>query len=120
MVTGGNRGLGLAVVTAMAAAGAEVFGWGRDQMALAAAADLLKDANGPCCFHQVDVRDEQSVVAAIQAMGPVDVLVNNAGIARSAPALATPTKELEEILATNVVGASSTSQGNTFTESFCG
>ena len=105
LVTGGNRGLGLSVVAAMAAAGAEVFAWGRDQQALTMAADQVKDLRGPCSFHQVDVHDERAVVDAVQAMGPVDVLVNNAGIARSAEALKTSTEELVDILTTNVTGA---------------
>ena len=90
LVTGGSRGLGLSVVAAMAAAGAAVCAWGRNQEALAAAAESLKDVQEACRFQQVDVRDEQAVVAASEALGPVDVLVNNAGIARSARALETP------------------------------
>ena len=105
LVTGGNRGLGLSVVKAMAAAGAEVFAWGRDEGALAGAAELLKDSEGACHFYRVDVTDEGAVVAAIEAMGPVDVLVNNAGIAYSTATLETPTKELDDTLATNLVGA---------------
>ena len=105
LVTGGNRGLGLSVVEAMAAAGAEVLAWGRDQEALAAAAYQVRDLEGTCSFYQVDVLDEQAVVGAIEGMGPVDVLVNNAGIARSAEALMTETRELEDILNTNVIGA---------------
>jgi len=105
LVTGGNRGLGLSVVKAMAAAGAEVFAWGRDEKALALAADLVKGVSGFCSFHRVDVCDEPAVIAAVEAMGPVDVLVNNAGIARSRKVLETPTKELEDILAINLVGA---------------
>ena len=105
LVTGGNRGLGLSVVKAMAAAGAEVFAWGRDEKALALAADLVKGVSGSCSFHRVNVCDEPAVIAAIEAMGPVDVLVNNAGIARSRKVLETPTKELEDILAIHLVGA---------------
>ena len=105
LVTGGNRGLGLSVVKAMAAAGAEVFAWGRDQAALARAAELLKGSQGARHFHQVDVCDEGAVVAAIEAMGPVDILVNNAGIAYSTATLGTPTQELDDTLAVNVVGA---------------
>ncbi len=105
LVTGGNRGLGLSVVKAMAAAGAEVFAWGRDEKALALAADLVKGLSDFCSFHRVDVCDEPAVIAAIEAMGPVDVLINNAGIARSRKVLETPTKELEDILAINLVGA---------------
>ena len=105
LVTGGSRGLGLSVVKAMAAAGAEVHAWGRDQKSLDDADDLLKDSAGECSFHRVDVADEPAVVAAIDTMGPVDVLVNNAGISYSTPTLETPTKELDDILGINVVGA---------------
>lgn len=105
LVTGGNRGLGLSVVKAMAAAGAEVFAWGRDQEALALAAQMLQGSDGACHFHQVDVCDESAVVTAIEAMGPVDILVNNAAIARSTAALETPTQEIQETLAINVTGA---------------
>jgi gluconate 5-dehydrogenase len=105
LVTGGNRGLGLSVVKAMAAAGAEVFAWGRNQEVLAEAAESLREMPGTCSFHRVDVCDEPAVIAAVEAMGPVDVLVNNAGIARTRPVLETSTGELEDVLATNVVGA---------------
>ena len=46
LVTGGNRGLGLSVVKAMAAAGAEVFAWGRNQEVLAEAAESLRELPG--------------------------------------------------------------------------
>ena len=105
LVTGGNRGLGLAVVKAMATAGAEVFAWGRDQEVLAEAAESLKEMNLAGSFHRVDVRDEPAVVAAVEAMGPVDVLVNNAGIVRTTPALETPTRDFEDVLETNVTAA---------------
>ena len=105
LVTGGNRGLGLAVVKAMATAGAEVFAWGRDQEVLAEAAESLKEMNLAGSFHRVDVRGEPAVVAAVEAMGPVDVLVNNAGIVRTTPALETPTRDFEDVLETNVTAA---------------
>jgi NAD(P)-dependent dehydrogenase (short-subunit alcohol dehydrogenase family) len=105
LVTGGNRGMGLAIVKAMAAAGAEVIAWGRDQEAWTVAAETLKDVTGTCSFHQVNVRDEQAVVAAVADAGPVDVLVNNAGIVGMSPARETPTKDIEDILATNVTAA---------------
>jgi len=105
LVTGGNRGFGFSVVKAMAAAGAEVFAWGRNQEVLAEAAESLREMPGACFFHRVDVCDEPAVIAAVEAMGPVDVLVNNAGIVRTTPVLETSTGELEAVLATNVVGA---------------
>ncbi|MDP6450223.1 MAG: SDR family oxidoreductase [Lentisphaeria bacterium] len=105
LVTGGNRGMGLAIVKAMATAGAEVIAWGRDREAWAVVAEQLKKLTGPCSFRQVDVRDEPAVIAAVADAGPVDVLVNNAGIVRTSPARETPTRDIEDILATNVTAA---------------
>ena len=92
-------------MTAAAVAAGGLARFERDEKALALAADLEKGVSGFCSFLRVDVCDEPAVIAAIEAMGPVDVLVNNAGIARSRKVLETPTKELEDILAINLVGA---------------
>jgi NADP-dependent 3-hydroxy acid dehydrogenase YdfG len=75
-VTGGARGIGLAIATAFARRGAEVVLGDRDpEAARTAAADL--DARA----HPLDVRDRESFAAFLAAAGPVDVLVNNAGVA---------------------------------------
>lgn len=81
-VTGGNRGIGRAVVERLAADGFHVVAMGRDRQALAETADA---ASGPVDTVVCDVADPNSVAAAFAASGPVDVLVNNAGIADSAP-----------------------------------
>jgi NAD(P)-dependent dehydrogenase (short-subunit alcohol dehydrogenase family) len=77
VVTGGARGIGLATVNRFRALGDEVFALGRDREAL----ERLADVRTAVC----DVTDEASVREAFAAIGAVDVLVNNAGIAESAP-----------------------------------
>jgi NAD(P)-dependent dehydrogenase (short-subunit alcohol dehydrogenase family) len=83
VVTGGARGIGLAIVERLLDSGAEVSLWDQDAHALDAA---VKRLAGRGSVHQtaVDVTDATSVTAASQAgigqMGRVDILVNNAGI----------------------------------------
>jgi 3-oxoacyl-[acyl-carrier protein] reductase len=78
-VTGGARGIGLAVAERLAVEGARVAVWDTDEAEARAVAARLKGA-----AMRVDVADEASVAAAVAAtetaLGPVDILVNNAGI----------------------------------------
>src|SRR4051794_20854405 len=83
LVTGGNRGIGLAIAQALAAEGCRVAITGRDMAALDSAAKTLKSAGA---FAQVcDVRDPATVknlFAEVSArFKRLDVLVNNAGVA---------------------------------------
>src|SRR5438093_8057106 len=82
-VTGSTRGIGLAIARALHDAGAKVAIVGRDPArAQAVAAELGEKAVGLSC----DVARADQVEAAIGAaetrLGPIDVLVNNAGITR--------------------------------------
>jgi 3-oxoacyl-[acyl-carrier protein] reductase len=83
VITGGARGIGLAVATRFLASGATVTLWDRDPPALDAAAKRLA-AGDRVHTVRADVADESSVAAAanatIGAMGGIDILVNNAGI----------------------------------------
>ena len=83
IVTGGARGIGLAVAQKLLAAGAAVALWDIDAAALATAATALKTANR-VRGAVVDVTDEKSIASAVDALlqetGRVDILVNNAGI----------------------------------------
>jgi NAD(P)-dependent dehydrogenase (short-subunit alcohol dehydrogenase family) len=80
LVTGGTSGLGLAMASALAAAGATVALTGRSAARASAVAADLPDAVGI----GLDVRDESSVVRAVDEawslLGGIDMLVNNAGI----------------------------------------
>jgi NAD(P)-dependent dehydrogenase (short-subunit alcohol dehydrogenase family) len=80
IVTGGAAGIGFAIAERLAASGAKVCLWDRDDKALAAAAGKLAGAHAV----QVDVAEEASVErardAAIAHLGKVDALVCSAGI----------------------------------------
>jgi NAD(P)-dependent dehydrogenase (short-subunit alcohol dehydrogenase family) len=80
LVTGGTSGLGLAMASALAAAGATVALTGRSAARAAAVAAELPGAAGI----ELDVRDESSVARAVgqawSRLGGIDMLVNNAGI----------------------------------------
>ncbi|MEM8823437.1 MAG: SDR family NAD(P)-dependent oxidoreductase [Pseudomonadota bacterium] len=73
LVTGGNRGIGKAIAQGLGARGLEVTIGARDGGA--AVAEEIG-----CEAITMDLRDDASVDAALEALGPVDVLVNNAGV----------------------------------------
>ena len=75
VVTGGAKGIGLAVVERFAALGDEVVALGRDVQALS-----KLDSRTAVC----DVTDEDAVARTFEEIGAVDVLVNNAGFAETA------------------------------------
>ena len=76
LVTGSTRGIGLALAQALAAAGARVAINGRTTPAVeAVVAGIEGGVAAP-----FDVTDEAAVIRAVEALGPVDVLVNNTGI----------------------------------------
>jgi NAD(P)-dependent dehydrogenase (short-subunit alcohol dehydrogenase family) len=97
VVTGGGKGIGKAVVERFAGAGDRVVAVGRDREALAATAA----AETEVC----DVTDEAAVAALFGRLGRVDVLVNNAGAATSAPLGRTTLDEWRSLLDVNATGA---------------
>ena len=98
MVTGASRGVGRAVAARFAALGDDVVALGRDGAALEA---LGAGVRPIVC----DVAEEDSVAAAFGQAGAVDVLVNNAGLAESAPLAGTTLESWERHLAVNATGA---------------
>jgi NAD(P)-dependent dehydrogenase (short-subunit alcohol dehydrogenase family) len=84
LVTGGGRGLGRVIAEALAGAGAAVGIVGRSGDALAETVGAIRKAGGVAAAGCADVSDEaataQVVGALRQRLGPVDVLVNNAGV----------------------------------------
>jgi NAD(P)-dependent dehydrogenase (short-subunit alcohol dehydrogenase family) len=96
VVTGGAKGIGLSVVQRFAAAGDRVIALGRDKAAL----DALEQQTFVC-----DVTDEDAVRATFAAVGPVDVLVNNAGISASAPLAKTTLQSWRHHMDVNATGA---------------
>jgi gluconate 5-dehydrogenase len=94
-VTGGSRGLGLAMARGLAEAGADLVLVARDPDALEAARAGLADTGRRVDLLPADVGDPQASEAAahrvVESFGPIDVLVNNVGGRR----IDTPTEDLE-------------------------
>ncbi|MCB1445795.1 MAG: SDR family oxidoreductase [Rhizobiaceae bacterium] len=90
VVTGAARGIGRAIAERLARAGADVVVADRDEAEGAAAAEAIVNAGGKAAFVALDVTDPGSVAHVAETIhrrhGAVDVLVNNAGIVRNAPA----------------------------------
>ncbi|MCK6570326.1 SDR family oxidoreductase [Myxococcota bacterium] len=83
VITGGGSGIGQAIALECARLGARVAIGGRSPEKLAATRALVEADGGAVFTHAVDIRDTESIdafAAAVTAgVGPVDVLVNNAG-----------------------------------------
>ena len=84
LVTGGGRGVGRLIAHTLAEAGAAVALIARSPDELAAAVEQIQDAGGVAAAATADVTDEIAVTAALAQLraqlGPVDILINNAGI----------------------------------------
>jgi NAD(P)-dependent dehydrogenase (short-subunit alcohol dehydrogenase family) len=104
VVTGGARGIGAAIARELAAQGARVTLMGRRWSLLEAAASELKGSHA----ETVDVTVPESVTHAFARaaarQGPVEVLINNAGQAVSAPFGKTSLQVWERMLAVNLTG----------------
>jgi gluconate 5-dehydrogenase len=106
LVTGSSRGIGLAIATALAGAGADVVLNARDSVALGAAADGLAAGGARVRGVAFDVTNSESVNDAIDYIegdiGPIDILVNNAGMQHRSPLEDFPEDMFERVISTNL------------------
>jgi NAD(P)-dependent dehydrogenase (short-subunit alcohol dehydrogenase family) len=107
VVTGGAKGIGRATVARFCAAGDRVVALGRDAEALAAlaAAQGAASSETETETQVCDVTDETAVAETFEAIGPVDVLINNAGMGESAPLHRTTLESWRRHLDINATGA---------------
>jgi gluconate 5-dehydrogenase len=107
LVTGSSRGLGLAMASALAGAGAAVVLNARDEVALGAAAADLAGRGADIHALAFDVTSEESVGDAIAhcetQIGPIDILINNAGMQIRGPLEDYAVDKFELMLSTHVV-----------------
>ena len=108
LVTGGSRGLGLAMAGALGEMGAKLAITARKADDLEAAADTLR-AEGHEVFAVVNdlartETIEAMVDAVIDALGPIDILVNNAGTSWGAPAVDYPLEGWRKVIELNLTG----------------
>ncbi|HSY07037.1 MAG TPA: SDR family NAD(P)-dependent oxidoreductase [Steroidobacteraceae bacterium] len=110
VVTGAARGIGAAIAQALAGAGARVSLLGRDEEKLQRAAAAIRDAcpQSETAAFGADVSDSAAVTHAIGRarahFGAVQLLINNAGQAGSAPFLKTDEALWQRMLAVNLTG----------------
>lgn len=104
LVTGGGRGIGAAIARQLLVLGAAVTITGRDQKRLDEAAAAMG-----CQAMAVDVTDPAAIqngfAQAAAQLGPIAILVNNAGIAKAAPFARTDLALWDDILRTDLTGA---------------
>lgn len=106
LVTGGTRGIGLATATALHRAGARVAITGRDAgTAATVAASIGEGTQGVGC----DVREGAQIEAAVRSveggLGPISILVNNAGLTRDNLLLRLTEEEWDDVMNANLRGA---------------
>lgn len=103
IVTGGSKGIGLAIVKAFLAAGASVEYFSRSR-----AAEHDEIAGGKLLWTACDVSDAGSLEAAIEASitrGPIDIVVNNAGATRDGLVFRMSLEDWKTVLDTNLTSA---------------
>jgi 3-oxoacyl-[acyl-carrier protein] reductase len=109
LVTGASRGIGAAIATELAGAGATVVvNYASSPEAAEAVVAAIEAAGGRAWAHQADVADEQQVEALVKAVleteGRLDVLVNNAGITRDGLLMRMKTADWQSVIDLNLTG----------------
>lgn len=106
LVTGGSRGIGRAIALRLANMGASVAICGRSSEALSKTETDLKKSGSRAYSHIADVSQASQVTALVlaveAALGPISILVNNAGIGLFGPAHEKTEAEWERVLDTNL------------------
>lgn len=106
LITGASQGIGLSLAVGLAEAGAEVVLNGRDYTKLEAAAAALRAAGHAVRTLPFDVTDAQAARAAIDGfeteVGPIEILVNNAGRQYRAPLEDFPQEAFDALMRLNV------------------
>ena len=106
LVTGSGQGIGLALAEGLSDAGAHVVLNGRDRAKLERAQQALAAAGRKASIAPFDVTDQKAVeagIAMIEAeIGPIDILINNAGMQKRAPITEFPVEGWHEVINTNL------------------
>jgi NAD(P)-dependent dehydrogenase (short-subunit alcohol dehydrogenase family) len=108
LITGTSKGIGLETALAFARAGHQVHATMRNPSASPALAETAASEKLPITVSTMDVDSDASVsdaIAAILKSGPIDVLVNNAGIEGVGPVEEFPLAKFRAIMETNYFGA---------------
>lgn len=108
LVTGGTHGLGMAIATGLANAGARIVVNDIFQDKLDNAKKEYASAGIDVAVYNFNVTDEQAVVEGIakieSEVGPIDILVNNAGIIKRIPMIEMSVEDFSEVINIDLVG----------------
>jgi NAD(P)-dependent dehydrogenase (short-subunit alcohol dehydrogenase family) len=109
LVTGGSRGIGAAIAVALAEKGADVaITYERSADRAAELVEAIEAKGGKAVAIQADSADpaaiQRSVEEAVEKLGGLDILVNNAAIARYSPIADYPVEDIDAQLAVNIRG----------------
>ncbi len=111
LVTGASAGLGAHFARCLGAAGASLVLAARRSDRLSALQGELAKEKVAAKSIALDVKSAASVSAALEAAGPIDIVVNNAGISIVKPALDMPEQDWDAVVDTNLRGAWLVAQG---------
>ncbi|KAK4535802.1 hypothetical protein CDCA_CDCA06G1827 [Cyanidium caldarium] len=109
VVTGASRGIGRAIALALGEAGCHVVvNYSASEAAATAVVQSIKRAGGEAMAFKADVRQPEQVdalfTAALERLGRVDVVVNNAGITRDTLMLRMRPEQWQEVIDLNLTG----------------
>ncbi len=111
LVTGASAGLGVHFARCLGAAGASlVLAARRADRLKSLQADLARQKVSAKAV-EIDVKFAASISAALEAAGPIDIVINNAGISIVKPALEMPEEDWDSVVDTNLRGAWLVAQG---------
>lgn len=104
LVTGGGSGIGQAIALTLAAAGARVHVLEVEASRAVQTLELIQANGGQAQAHSCDVTNWEQVQAVFSALGPIDILINNAGIAHIGTIEQTSPADMDRVYAVNVKG----------------
>ncbi|HEY6930836.1 MAG TPA: SDR family NAD(P)-dependent oxidoreductase [Thermoanaerobaculia bacterium] len=109
LVTGSGRGIGRSIALRFAEEGARVALLSRSIDQLTETARAVAELGAACAAIPADVRNPDAVAAAVdrseQELGPIDILINNAGMFLYKPFLKLTPESWDTVIATNLTGA---------------
>ncbi len=109
LITGASSGFGKHFASVLSRAGVRVGLAARRVDTLQAAAAEIAAAGGVAAATKLDVGDEESIASAVlaieESLGPIDILINNAGICITKPVLEQTERDWDDVLDVNLKGA---------------
>ncbi|WP_423146228.1 SDR family NAD(P)-dependent oxidoreductase [Rubrolithibacter danxiaensis] len=104
VITGGGSGIGKAVARVFASQGAAVTILDVNMQGAKETADEISAENGKADFYLCDVSNQTEVAEVFNKIGPIDILINSAGVSHIGNAENTSEEDFERILRVNVKG----------------